>query len=184
MFKISAWYLIYHFLQQPESAGDEKKLRCPKSVIICHYKGWENVRSGGAVRVVPGEASANLMYLDQNCIILVSNRMFCARLPCGWWSKIVILWGNLAIGTSLSSLHPTRGRKRLGLCSVKSIWATECTAQSSERHQPRHQRPVSNCCKCHSSSENYCMQQSRPGTVLHCKMVANTVQFINQTSQV
>ena len=47
--------------------------------------------SGGAVRVVPGEASANLMYLDQNCIILVSNRMFCARLPCGWWSKIVIL---------------------------------------------------------------------------------------------
>ena len=42
MFKISASYLIYHFLQEPESACDEKKLRYPKSVIICHYKGWEN----------------------------------------------------------------------------------------------------------------------------------------------
>ena len=79
MFKISASYLIYHFLQEPESAGDEKKLWCPKSVIICHYKGWENGRVC---------AGTDLMYLDQNCIILVSNAMFCRYI---WWSKSVIL---------------------------------------------------------------------------------------------
>ena len=43
MFKISASYLIYHFLQEvPDSACVGKKLRYSKSVIICHYKGWEN----------------------------------------------------------------------------------------------------------------------------------------------
>ena len=141
MFKISASYLIYHFLQEPEIACDEKKLRYPKSVIICHYKGWEN----GWVCAAP------------TWCIWIKIALFWCQIP----GFVGVVGGlKVSFGEAIHRLAPPYSNQR-----QEVVWACRLSKKVWGPWIERHSAPQQSCLRgphslCIHSQMSLCMRLS------------------------